>query len=179
MAMSKNNLMAMIADLHNINRVMKKVELEESRMRYGCNRKKEDLKIIGIFELLFKTDAKSIGRIILLLLNRDLTKARPIHWKLKPIERVCHSSKDEKTLILNKLVEDAVFAVEQIEKFIFGEYKKRLLIHLFMDLEETLESITSTNQVDRNSLRIAIQNLKKRLIDGDKALYQWILTDSM
>jgi len=59
---------------------------------------------------LLKTNEKAVGGVILLLVNKEFTKASLVHWKNMQIERVCHSSKDEDTLILNKLVEDAVFA---------------------------------------------------------------------
>ena len=47
---------------------------------------------------------------ILLLATKDMTRVSPIHWKSKIIERVCHSLKDAETLILSKMVEDAIFA---------------------------------------------------------------------
>ena len=50
-------------------------------------------------------------------------------------------------MILNKLVEDAVFAVRQIETLMFGEYKQRIPIHLYTDSEATLESIASMKQI--------------------------------
>ena len=42
-----------------------------------------------------------------------------------------------------------------------------------------LESIASTKQVERKFLSMVIQDLKKRLIDGENGLYKWIWTDSM
>ena len=108
-----------------------------------------------------------------------MTRARPIHWKSKIIERWCHSSKDDETLILNKMVEDAVFIVRQIETLLYGSYGKRLPVHLYTDSEGTLESIASTRQVDRKSLRMFIQDLKERLLEGEFTLCQWILTGSM
>lgn len=83
---------------------MKKVELKESGVSYRYIGKKEELKIIVIGDASFKTDEKAIGGIILLLAHKDLTKACPIHWKSKGIERVCQSSKEVEILILNKLV---------------------------------------------------------------------------
>ena len=46
--------------------------------------------------------------------------------------------------MLNKLVEDAVFAARQIEMLMYGDYKKIIPINLYMDSEGTLESIVST-----------------------------------
>ena len=52
LTMSKKNATAMIADLHNMNRVLKKVEMKESGVCYG---KREELKKIGIGDASFKT----------------------------------------------------------------------------------------------------------------------------
>ena len=110
LTMSRKNNTAKFADLHKVNKVLKKVSSKDSEMYYGMIGKKEELQIVGISVASFKTDEKAVGGIILLLVNRDFTKASPIHWKTKQIERVCHSSKDAETLIINKLVEDAVLS---------------------------------------------------------------------
>ena len=70
---------------------------------------------------------------------------------------------------MNGFVEDTVFAVRQIENLIFGKYEKRILFQLFADLEGTLESIASTKQVERKSLRMIIRDLKERLIYEESA----------
>lgn len=79
-------------------------------------------------------------------------------------------------LVINRLVEDAAFAVRRIETLLFGKYEKRIPMQLFMDSEGTLES---TKKVERKSLRMVIQDLKERLIDEEIALYQWIPMDLM
>lgn len=137
--MSKRKHTATIANLCKINKVLK-----ESKMYYGRIGKKEKFQMVGIGDFSFKTDEKVIGGEVLLLLNQDLTRTSPIYWKTKQFERVCHSSKDAETLNLSKLVEDAVFAVRQLETLLFGEYTRRIPIHLFTDLEGTLESLAST-----------------------------------
>ena len=53
--------------------------MKESGTSYGCIGKEDELKIIGIGDVSFKTDEKAIGGIIFLLENKDLTKASPIH----------------------------------------------------------------------------------------------------
>ena len=97
--MSKNNKEATISDLRDINRILKQVHSKESKIRYTHIGNKEDLVIIGLGDALYKQDDKAIGGVILLLANSLFTKALPIFWKSKQIERVCHSSKDAQTLI--------------------------------------------------------------------------------
>ena len=71
----------MMADLHNVNRVLEKVNMKESGVCYGHIGNKEELKLIGIGDILFKTSEKAGA--VLLLANKNLTKASPINWNLK------------------------------------------------------------------------------------------------
>ena len=80
----------------------------DSKIEYGHLGNKEDLVVIGLGDASYKQDDKAVGGVILLLANSSLTKASPIYWKSKQIERVCHSSKDAETLNLIKIVDDAV-----------------------------------------------------------------------
>ena len=95
------------------------------------------------------------------------------------MERVYHLPKDPRALILSKMVEDAIFVARQIETLMFSDYVQRIQINLFTDSEGTLESIASTNQIERKSLGMAMQDMKEGLIDGEIELYQLIPTYSM
>ena len=77
---SMKNAMATIADLHNVNRVLKKVEMKESGINYWYVGKKEDLRIVGIGDVLFKTSEKAVGGVVLLLASKDMKRASPILW---------------------------------------------------------------------------------------------------
>ena len=122
--MSKNNNSATIADLRNISRILKKAKERPSRLRFSRIGEKEDLIILGIGDASFKVDEKAIGGVILLLSNSAMTRAVPIYWKSKTIERVCYSSKDTETINLVRLMEDAVFAARQLELLLFNDYRR-------------------------------------------------------
>ena len=77
--MSQRNATAAIEDLYNVNRVLKKVELKESGVSYGHVGKKNDLRIFGIGDELFKTDENALGVIILLFTKKEMTRASPIY----------------------------------------------------------------------------------------------------
>ena len=62
---------------------------------------------------------------------------------------------------------------------LFGDYKQRIPVRIFTDSETTLESIASTKQIERKSLRMTVQEMKERLIKGDVRSYQWIPTKEM
>ena len=114
-----------------------------------------------------------------MLANEQMTKASPVMWKSKQIERVCHSSKDAETLALSKIVDEVTYMARQIEILMFGDYKQRMPVRIFTDSEPSLESIASTKQIERKSLRMTVQELKERLMEGDVRSYQWIPTKEM
>ena len=77
------------------------------------------------------------------------------------------------------MVEDAVYTARQVEILIIGDYQRRIKVRLFMDSESTLESIASSKQVERKSLRMTVVDLKERLLDGEVYSYSWLLTEDM
>ena len=140
---------------------------------------REDLIIVGIGEASFKTEDKAVGGVFLFLANKEMTRAAPIYWKSKQISRVCHSSKDAETLNILKMVEDAIYAARQLEILLYGEDKKRIKIRLFTDSESSLESIASSKQIERKTLRMTVVDLKERLVEGDILSYAWLPTERM
>ena len=76
-------------------------------------------------------------------------------------------------------MDDTIFAARQIETLYYGDYKKRMKVRLFTDSEPTLESIASSRQVERKTLRHTITDLKERLLDKDVYSYLWLPTQEM
>ena len=76
------------------------------------------------------------------------------------------------------MMEDTIFAVRQLKILIFRDYKKRMRVRLFTDLEATLESIASLKQIERKTLRLTVTDLKERLVNGHIHSYSWIPTRS-
>ena len=66
-----------------------------------------------------------------------------------------------------------------MEILLYGDFKKRVKVHLFTDSEATLESIVSSKQIDRKTLRLMVVDLKERLIEGDITFYFWLSMDKM
>ena len=179
LAMSKRNTTAQIKDLRDITRVISKAKEHSSKIKFSKIAPKESLMIVGIGDASFKSDDKAIGGVLLFLANEDMTRAVPIYWKSKTISRVCYSSKDAETINISKMMDDAIFAACQIEILYYGDYKKRMKVKLFTDSEPTLESIASSRQVERKTLRPTILDLKERLVDKNIHSYSWLPTQSM
>ena len=147
---------------------------KESKIKYTHIGNREDLVIIRLGDALYKQDDKAIGGVILLLANSSFTKASPIYWKSKQIERVCHSSKDAEMLNLIRMVDDAVLMARQLEILLYGDILQRIPIYLFTDSESTLEPVASTKQISTKTLRNVISDLKQSLVDGEISLYAWL-----
>ena len=100
-------------------------------------------------------------------------------WKSKQIERVCYSSKDAETLAMTKLIDELVYIARQVEILLFGDYRKRMPVRVMTDSEPTLESIASTKQIERKGLRLIVQEMKEKLLEGEIQSYQWLYTKEM
>ena len=68
----------------------------------------------------FKTDEKSVGGMMLMIANEEMTRGSIVMWKSKQIDRVCHSSKDAETLAMSKMLDEAMFMAKQVKKLLFG-----------------------------------------------------------
>ena len=162
--LAKKNNSATIADLRNVNKIVGKIKREENKVVYGRVGDKEKLQVIGMVDASYKSDEKSIGGMLIVLANDNMTRASPIMWKSKQIERVCHSSKDAETLAMTKLIDELVYIARQVEILLFGDYSKRMPVRVMTDSEPTLVSILSTKQIERNGLRITVQEIKEKLL---------------
>merc|ERR1712101_44878 len=113
---------------------------------------------------------------IIALTNEKMTKASPLMWKAKQIDRVCHSSKDTETLLMMKMIDELTYMARHVEILLYGDYKKRLNVRILTDSQPTLESIASTKQIERKGLRILVHEMKDKLRDGEIDSYQWVST---
>ena len=97
------------------------------------------------------------------LADDAIRTASPLYSKSKQIEQVCNSSKNVETLTISKMVDDVIFTVRQLEILVYRDYQKRIKIELYTDSELTLESIASSRQIERKTLRMTVRDLKDHL----------------
>merc|ERR1712177_138170 len=174
--LAKKNNNAVISDLRNVNRIVEKVKNEENKIVYGKIGDREDLQVVGIVDASYKNEEKSIGGMMIVLTNENMTKASPLMWKAKQIDRVCHSSKDAETLAMTKMIDELVYMSRHVEILLYGDYRKRMNVRILTDSEPTLESIAYTKQIERKGLRMVVQEMKDKLRDGEINSYQWVST---
>ena len=152
--------MAKIADLRNVNKIVEKIKKEENMVVYGKVREKENLQLIGIVDASYKSDEKSVGGMLLMIANEQLTKASLVMWKSKQIDRVCHLSKDAETLALLKMLDEATYMARQIETLLFGDYRQRIPVRIYTDSEPSLENADREKESENDSAGF------ERKIDG-------------
>ena len=80
---------------------------------------------------------------------------------------------------MSRMVDDAMFAARQLEVLLYGDYQGKILMRLFTDIKSTLESIASSKQVERKTLRMTVRELKDRLLEGEVESYAWLPTEQM
>ena len=107
------------------------------------------------------------GGIFLFLSYFAISLSTPIFWKMKQIDRVCHSSKDAETLNLLKMVDDSVLAARQLELLLYGDVINRIPVYLYTDSESTLDLVASLRQISTKTLRNVIVDLKERLVNRE------------
>merc|ERR1711954_513527 len=80
---------------------------------------------------------------------------------------------------MSKLLDEVIYMARQLEIFLFGDYRKRMPVRIMTDSEPTLESIASTKQIERKGLRMTVQEMKEKLMEGEIESYQWLSTKEM
>ena len=176
--MARKSSKPTLADLKNINKVVKKVRMKKNEVRFTRIGNKEDLEVNGVGDASYKLDEKSIGGNIVLLRNRKNEKVLPLFWKSKTIQRVCHSSKEAETHNMIKLIEETLYQGSVVEQILFGGEKK-VEVKIFTDSKPLLDSVASSKQVEKKIMRPVIADMKEKLIDGSVGSYRWIETKKM
>ena len=76
--LAKKNNSATIADLRNVNKVVEKIKKEDNKVVYSKVGEKEKLQLIGIVDASYKSDEKSVGGMLLMIADEQMTKASPV-----------------------------------------------------------------------------------------------------
>ena len=77
---------------------------------------KEELQVIEIVDASYKSDVKKVGGIMLMIEVRIWREC----FHSKKIDKVYTSSKEAETRALAKIVDEAVFVAENLERILFG-----------------------------------------------------------
>ena len=113
--LAKKNNSVTIAYFRKVDKVIEEMKRKKNRVYNRKISSMEDLQIIGVVDVSYKNDEKSVGGMILTFPGKELKIASPIIWKFKQIEKVCYSLKDVETLAISRIVDEKTYKVRQIE----------------------------------------------------------------
>ena len=102
------------------NKVLKKAQSKEIKIKYNKLGKWDELKLIGFTDSSFRNDknfTKSIGGRILFLANKE-GKCSPLSWKSKTIQQVCKSVKSA-----DLGIEEGILKSKMFHKIMTGKAK--------------------------------------------------------
>ena len=106
--MAKKQKKAVIKDLREVNRVLKKVREKESKVMFSKIGEKGDLCVMGVSDASYHHDDRSVAGEMIVLGNIRSGKATPIYWRSGVIRKVCVSPKAAETRALLRLMDDSV-----------------------------------------------------------------------
>ena len=181
LSMSMKTKHATVADMRKLNKIVKKAREGDSVVTFKRVGRMEDLKIIAMSDASFKSvddKVRSVeGRVIFL---SDGVNASPLEWKSKKIPQVCESTKTAETRAADKATDDAIYFARLIKEIYTGvKSLDQLPVIVYTDSKPTIESIYSTRQVDRKTVRHVIQSMKDALERGEVSEFKYSNTKEM
>ena len=142
--LAKKQKKAVIKDLREVNRVLKKVREKESKVVFTKIGKKEELCVMGVSDASYHNDDRSVAGEMIMLGNKKTGRAAPMYWRSGVIRKVCVSPKAAETRALLRLMDDSVHMAKQLEQL----FNVKMKVRLFIDSGPLLDSIGSSGQIE-------------------------------
>jgi hypothetical protein len=178
--LAKCGQQARVKDLKFANVMVDKVKERESKIVYKNLGKPEDLEIYGFSDASYTAGEKATSGIIILIGNRKTKVVAPIIWKTKLIQKVCRAPKDAETLSLGVAADLSLDIARKMEEVMYNVKKgRRFKVKMYCDNAGVLESIASSKQVERRTMRSEVMILKQFLEDGEIDSVIWVPDELM
>ena len=84
---------AVLKDLRDVNRILKKVEEKDNKVMFGKVSRKEYLCVIGVRDTSYNQEDHSVAGGLILLGSRTTKIASPMYWKSEEIRKIYTSPK--------------------------------------------------------------------------------------
>ena len=180
--MSMKTKKATVGDVAKLNKIVKKARREKSSITFRkINSNKDELFITGYGDASYRTvddKTRSIeGRVLFLT---DGTRASPLLWKSRRISQVCHSTKEAETRAIDKTTDDAIFLARMLKEIFTGvKSAEQIPVYICTDSHPLKDSLYSTRQVERKTVRHVVQSLKDNLARKEVEMFKWVDTKEM
>ena len=176
--LSTKNKEATYGDLKDINKVLKKAQLEKDvTLKFSKLGNIDDLKIIAFTDSSYRNSEnkeKSVGGRFMCIANNS-GKCSPLAWKSKTIQQVCKSVKTAETRSLEKGLEDAIYIARMIKEIYSGNVTEdQIEVEAKIDSKTLLDSLNSSKQVDEKGIRHLIAWIKQQMEMKTVAKINWV-----
>ena len=184
--LATKNKDATLEDLTKANKVLKKAQKEDVKIKYAKLGDWKDLKVISYTDASYKNaedGARSVGGRIVFLAN-STGKVSPLGWKSKTIQQVCKSVKSAETQSLDLGIEDSIFIARMFAEICSGtsgskRNSNQVPIEMKIDSKTLLDSINSTKQVEEKSIRQIVAWIKQQKEENIVKDISWVNSNLM
>ena len=179
--LATRNKFATLEDLQYANKVLKKAQKENIKIKYSRLGPLEDLYIVGFTDSSYRNaeeSTKSVAGRILFLANKT-GRCSPISWKSKTIQQVCKSVKSAETRSLDLGMEDGIFQAQMFHEMVTGKAGSQVPVRMKIDSKTLHDSLQSTKQVEEKTIRHLIAWQKQQVLDGQIQQVDWVCSEAM
>ena len=179
--LATRNKDATLEDLKYANKVLKKAQKDNIKIRYTKLGSLKDLHIIGYTDSSYRNaeqGTKSVAGRVLFLANKD-GRCSPISWKSKTIQQVCKSVKSAETRSLDLGMEEGIFQAQMYHEIVTGKVGSQVPVCMKIDSKTLYDSLKSTKQVEEKTMRHLIAWQKQQISDGHIKQVDWICSEEM
>lgn len=182
LTMSMKTKRATLPDVNKLNKIIRKAKASKSTIQFRkINSDHEKLYILSYGDASYRTideKTRSIeGRVLFLT---DGVRASPLLWKSRKISQVCHSSKEAETRSIDKTTDDSIFMARMLKEIFTGKKSmNQIPVVIMTDSNPLKESLYSTKQVERKTIRHVVQSMKDSLARKEVDRYEWVDTHGM
>ena len=162
--LATRNKSANIADIKNANKILKKAQFEDVKVKYSKLGHWKTLKLVAYTDSSFKNaedNVKSVGGRVTFLVNSQ-GLASPLNWKSKTIQQVCKSVKSAETRSLEQGLEDSIYTSRIISEIMTGKPGSNIPIEHKIDSKTLHDSIQSTKPIEEKTLRHLLAWIKEQ-----------------
>ena len=173
---------ATLKDILKANKVLKKAQKEQVRLKYKPIGPWKSLKIMTYTDSSYRNDedsTKSVGgRITFLTAGKQ--RCVPLAWKSKTIQQVCKSVKTAETRSLDNGVEDSVYLARTVNEIFTGKSGKQsgqIGVNLKIDSKTLLDTLKSTKQVEEKTVRHIVAWIKQQIEEKKVESVAWVCAE--
>ena len=179
--LSTKNKEATYGDLKDINKILKKAQLEKNvTLKFSELGGINNLKIIAYTDSSYRNSEnkeKSVGGRFLCIAN-GAGGCSPLAWKSKTIQQVCKSVKTAETRSLERGMEDAIYIARMIKEIYSGNVSEdQIEVEAKIDSKTLLDSLNSSKQVDEKSIRHLVAWIKQQMELNTVGNIDWVCSN--